>query len=79
MARVRVSTTVDDDLLQQVRKMHPGSTDAEMIDDALKALRTLYRAGEIDAAYATAYEQQPIDQPDEWGDLASFRDASASS
>jgi hypothetical protein len=29
---------------------------------------------EIDAAYA-AYDTHPIDEPDEWGDLASFRDA----
>ena len=29
---------------------------------------------EIDAAYA-AYETQPLDQPDEWGDLASFHAA----
>jgi hypothetical protein len=32
------------------------------------------RAAEIDAAYA-AYEERPLDEPDEWGDLASFRDA----
>ena len=24
-----------------------------------------------------AYDRQPIDEPDEWGDLASFRDAAA--
>jgi hypothetical protein len=34
------------------------------------------RAAETDAAYA-AYDEHPIDEPDEWGDLASFRDASA--
>lgn len=29
---------------------------------------------QTDAAYA-AYDQHPIDEPDEWGDLASYRDA----
>jgi hypothetical protein len=28
---------------------------------------------EIDAAYV-AYDKHPLDQPDEWGDLASFRE-----
>ena len=29
------------------------------------------RDAETDAAYA-AYDEHPIDEPDEWGDLASF-------
>jgi hypothetical protein len=33
-----------------------------------------HRSAEIDAAYA-AYDDHPIDEPDEWGDLASFRTA----
>jgi hypothetical protein len=33
------------------------------------------RRSEIDAAYEAAYAQHPIDEPDEWGDLASFGDA----
>jgi hypothetical protein len=36
------------------------------------------RAAEIDGSYA-AYEEHPLDEPDEWGDLASFREAAASS
>jgi hypothetical protein len=32
------------------------------------------RAAEIDAAYA-AYAVHPLDEHDEWGDLASFREA----
>jgi hypothetical protein len=31
---------------------------------------------EIDAAYA-AYDRHPLNEPDEWGDLASFRAAAA--
>jgi hypothetical protein len=30
------------------------------------------RAAEIDAAYAAAYDAHPLDEKDEWGDLASF-------
>lgn len=29
----------------------------------------------IEVAYERAYREHPIDEPDEWGDLASFRDA----
>lgn len=31
-------------------------------------------SAEIDAAYA-AYDEQPLDEPDAWGDLASWRAA----
>lgn len=30
-------------------------------------------AEDLDAAYA-AYDEHPIEEPDAWGDLASFRD-----
>jgi hypothetical protein len=30
----------------------------------------------VDASYA-AYVDHPLDEPDEWGDLASFRQAAA--
>lgn len=36
-----------------------------------------HRATEIDAAYARAYSEHPLDTPDEWGDLASFRNTIA--
>jgi hypothetical protein len=29
----------------------------------------------MDAAYAKAYAEHPIDEPDAWGDLASWSDA----
>jgi hypothetical protein len=37
-----------------------------------------HRAAEVDASY-TAYDEHPLDEPDEWGDLASFRRAAAAS
>lgn len=77
MARTRLSTTVDRDLLDHARKARTGATDAEIIDDALSALLAQYRAAEIDQAYVAAYAAHPLDEPDEWGDLASFRQAAS--
>ncbi|MDP2711626.1 MAG: hypothetical protein Q8O56_10450 [Solirubrobacteraceae bacterium] len=78
MARARVSTTVDEHLLARARDLRAGLTDAALIDEALAALLARHRSVELDAAYA-AYDRQPLDEPDEWGDLASFRSAAASS
>jgi len=75
MARTRLSTTVDRDLLQHARRARIGVNDAELIDEALAALLARHRAAEIDASYAVAYEAHPIEEPDEWGDLKSFRAA----
>lgn len=77
MSRERVSTTVDGDLLAEARARH-GMNDSALFDAALAALVRASRATEIDAAYA-AYDDHPLDEPDEWGDLASFRDAAAAS
>lgn len=74
MARVRVSTTVDEALLEEARRLRSESNDAALLDEALAALLARHQAAEIDAAYA-AYDTNPIDEPDEWGDLASFREA----
>jgi Arc/MetJ family transcription regulator len=78
MARVRVSTTVDEELLAEARGVHGATTDASLLDDALQALLARHRAAEIDADYA-AYDTHPLDEADEWGDLASFREAAGSS
>ena len=78
MVRARVSTTVDADLLQAARALRSNSSDATMIEEALRALVARHRASEIDASYA-AYGEHPLDEPDEWGDLASFRAAAARS
>lgn len=78
MARTRLSTTVDADLLNQARKSHSGGSDATLVDDALRALLARQRSAVIDAGYA-AYDTAPPDQPDEWGDLRSWRRAAAAS
>lgn len=52
--------------------------DAALVDDALAALLARHRSAEVDASYA-AYDEHPLNEPDEWGDLASFRRAVASS
>jgi len=75
MTRTRLSTTVDGELLDHARRTRAGASDAELIDEALSALVALYRAAEIDAEYAAAYILHPLDEPDEWGDLESFRSA----
>ena len=49
-----------------------------MLDQALAALLARHRAAQIDATYA-AYDRQPLDISDEWGDLASFRRAAGAS
>lgn len=74
MARTRISTTVDADLLRGARRVRSGTPDAALIDEALRALLVRHRAAEVDASYA-AYDEHPLDEPDAWGDLASFRKA----
>jgi len=78
MSRTRLSTTVNEQLLDNARGLRAGITDAALIDEALEALLIRHRSSEVDASYA-AYDQHPLDEPDEWGDLASFRRAAAAS
>jgi hypothetical protein len=78
MARVRISTTVDEHLLANARRTRAGVADALLIDEALGALLARHRAAELDAAYS-AYDEHPLDEADEWGDLASFREGAATS
>lgn len=78
MARIRVSTTVDESLLKNARNLRAELNDAALLDEALSALVAKHREAEIDAEYA-AYDEHPLDEADEWGDLASFREAAASS
>jgi hypothetical protein len=78
MARTRVSTTVDDELLASARRTLSTLTDAALLDRALAALVDKHRAAEIDAAYAI-YDEHPLEEPDAWGELASFREAAAAS
>ena len=78
MSRIRLSTTVDASLLADARSLRPGATDAALVDEALGALLRRDRSAEVDASYA-AYDEQPLDEPDAWGDLASFRRAAGAS
>ncbi|MBX7435498.1 antitoxin MazE5 [Mycobacterium sp. Y57] len=78
MNRIRLSTTVDAGLLNSARNLQTGATDAALIDEALRALLDRHRSAEVDASYA-AYDEHPIDEPDEWGDLASWRRAAGDS
>jgi hypothetical protein len=79
MTRVRISTTIDADLLESARRLRsPRVPDSVLVDEALDALLAQHRATEIDASYA-AYDEHPLDESDAWGDLASFRTAAAKS
>ena len=78
MARVRISTTVDERLLADARAARSGVPDAALMDEALAALLARQRAAEIDTSYA-AYDRHPLDEPDAWGDLASWREAAGRS
>jgi hypothetical protein len=78
MARARLSTTVDASLLAAARRARSGTRDAALVDEALAALLARHRSAEVDASHA-AYDEHPLDEPDEWGDLASFRRAAAAS
>ena len=78
IVRVRVSTTVDEQLLTRARQARSELADSALIDEALAAVLARTRTAEIEAAYA-AYDRFPLDTSDEWGDLASFRRAAAAS
>ena len=73
-----MSTTVDQELLTSARRLRSASTDAALLDEALAALLARHRAADIDAGYAV-YDEHPLEEPDAWGDLASFREAAAAS
>lgn len=78
MARTRVSTTVDEALLAKARAARQGLNDAALIDEALSALLDRNRRAEIDASYA-AYDENPINSADAWGELDEWRRAAGSS
>lgn len=77
MPRVRISLTVDEELLKTVRRLRAGVPDSVLVEEALAALVTRNRSAEIDAAYAV-YGRKPLETSDEWGDLASWRAAAGS-
>lgn len=79
MGKTRVSTTVDSDLLAEAREVFAGNTDSSLVEAALAAYLAAHRRSVIDAQYERAYSDHPFDEPDEWGDLASFIDAAGQS
>ncbi len=78
MARTRISTTVDAELLRSARLLRAGAPDSVLVDEALAVLLARNRAAEIDASY-DAYDAEPLSAKDEWGDLGSFRAAAGNS
>lgn len=68
MTRVRVSTTVDQQLLSDARRASGDQPDSALLDSALRSFLLTHRAAELDAQY-DAYDNQPLETPDEWGDL----------
>lgn len=73
-----MSTTVDAELLAGARALRPGLKDHALFDGALSALLAAHRAAELDASYA-AYDDHPANEPDAWGDVASWRAAAGPS
>ena len=65
-------------LLEDARRARSGVTDAALIDEALQALLARDRAAET-GRELQRLRRHPLDEPDEWGDLASFRRAAAAS
>jgi post-segregation antitoxin (ccd killing protein) len=49
MTRIRLSTTVDAELLDAARQLRSGLSDAALVDEALQALLARHRAAELDA------------------------------
>jgi len=78
MSRIRLSTTVDSELLKNARELGIGPTDSSVIEAALRSLLAHHEAAQIDASYA-AYDERPVDAPDAWGDLGSWRASAGAS
>ena len=78
MTRMRVSTTVDEDLMTRARRAMAPANDSSVLEEALRALLAQRNEAEIDDGYV-AYDLHPLDEPDAWGDLASFGAAASAS
>lgn len=73
MSRVRISTTVDEGLLAEVRRVSPGSTDSTLVESAFEALLRSRLEHEIDRQYAAGYSRA-MPGRDAWGHLEEFLD-----
>ena len=51
MTRVGLSTTVDEQLRADARRLRDGTPDSMVIDDAVAALLARHRSAQVDAAY----------------------------
>ena len=78
MPRVRISTTVNDTLLDQARSTLPDLNDAALLDRALSALCAEHCAAEVDRSYRV-FDETPLDTEDGWGNLADFLEATEGS
>jgi hypothetical protein len=77
MSRVRVSTTVDGELLAAARTIE-SAPDSKLFDNSLRALLRERRSAQIDAMYES-YDRFPLGEDDEWGDLSTWHEAADSS
>lgn len=59
MPRIRVSMTVDEELLEHARSLRSDLNDAGLLDEALSALVGQHRAAEIDGGYARLRRTSP--------------------
>lgn len=67
-----MSATVDDQILEEARRLRPGVPVSAILAEALRLDVRARREEEIDAAYERAHTEHPIDERDEWGDLTSW-------
>lgn len=77
VSRVRISTTVDGERLAAARVI-TGPSDIQLLDSSLRALLNQQRSIAIDALYS-AYDEFPIPESDEWGDLEHWHSAADAS
>ncbi|WP_125567226.1 hypothetical protein [Nocardioides baekrokdamisoli] len=75
MTRLRISTTVDEDLLIRARACCNGAKDSTVMERALVALLAEHRAAEIDRRIDVSYAAVEYAVPDAWGSLPGFLDA----
>ena len=73
VVRVRLSTTVDPEPLAAAHAVRPGSSNAVVIDEALAALAGRHRPAQVEPGPGDDEHLQI--EPDQWGDLASWRRA----
>ena len=69
---------MDEDLMMRARRVLAPANDSSVLEEALRALLAQRREAEIDAEYV-AYDLYPLNEPDAWGDLASFGAAASAS